>query len=110
MNRQEIKNRIFPVWFDNAIPAHVAVTMPLMVRVIDDPEIRDYPSAVIIIPPDLGLMRLVFPRSAPDPDFLATALEKTGYTEAELLAFECSVEADAHYINAPGIENIPFTW
>jgi hypothetical protein len=55
-------------------------------------------------------MRLLFPRNSPDPDFLAIALEKTGYTEAELLAFNSSVEGDAHYINYPGLENIPFTW
>lgn len=110
MNRNDIKARIFPVWFDNTIPSHVAVTMPVMVRVIDDPEIRDYPSGIIVLPPDSGIMRLLFPRNSPDPEFLAIALEKTEYTEAELLAFESSVEGDAHYINSPGIENIPFTW
>ncbi len=28
MNRNDIKTRIFPVWFDNTIPSHVAVSMP----------------------------------------------------------------------------------
>ena len=110
MNRNDIKTRIFPVWFDNTIPSHVAVSMPVMVRVIDDPEIRNYPSGIIVLPPDTGIMRLLFPRNSPDPDFLAIALEKTGYTEAELLAFNRTVEGDAHYINYPGLENIPFTW
>ena len=110
MNRNDIKAKIFSAWFDDKPPAHVAVTLPVMLRVIDDPEIRNYPEGIITIPRDSGIMRFLFPRNVPNPDFLALALEKTGYSESELLAFTSVVEADAHYINAPGIENIPFTW
>lgn len=109
MNRDEIKQRIFPIWFSAEIPpCHVAVTMPVLMRVVDDMEVRNYPHGMILMPPDSGKMSAIFPRNAPNPEFLALILEKSGYTETELLSFERELIADEYHINYPGMQNIKF--
>ncbi len=110
MNRNDIKMRILPVWFSNVATTHVAVTMPVMTHLVNDHEIQNYPSGIVVLPPESGLMRFLFPRNSPDPELLSIVLEKTGYTETELLGFERSLDGDAYYINYPGIKNIPFTF